>query len=38
MLHVRRAGWLSAQQYGMKMLEEAKARGAKLIEDRVVGD
>ena len=36
-LHVRRAGWLSAQQYGMKLLEEAKARGAKLIEDRVVG-
>ena len=36
-LHVRRAGWLSAQQYGMMLLEEAKARGAKLIEDRVVG-
>lgn len=36
-LHVRRAGWLSAQQYGMLLLEQAKAHGATLIEDRVVG-
>lgn len=36
-LHVRRAGWLSAQQYGMLLLEQAKAHGAVLIEDRVVG-
>jgi glycine/D-amino acid oxidase-like deaminating enzyme len=35
-LHVRRAGWLSAQQYGMRMLDEAKAGGTKLINDRVV--
>jgi glycine/D-amino acid oxidase-like deaminating enzyme len=36
-LHVRRAGWLSAQQYGMLLLEESRARGAQLIEDRVIG-
>jgi glycine/D-amino acid oxidase-like deaminating enzyme len=36
-LHVRRAGWLSAQQYGMLLLEQAKASGASLLEDRVVG-
>jgi glycine/D-amino acid oxidase-like deaminating enzyme len=36
-LHVRRAGWLSAQQYGIKLLNEAKAQGARLVEDRVTG-
>ena len=36
-LHVRRAGWLSAQQYGMLLLEQAKARGAQLVQDRVIG-
>ncbi len=36
-LHVRRAGWLSAQQYGMVLLEQAKAHGAQLMQDRVVG-
>ncbi len=36
-LHVRRAGWLSAQQYGAYLLERAKACGVQLVEDRVVG-
>lgn len=34
-LHVRRAGWLSAQQYGAWLLAEAKAAGAQLLEGRV---
>ena len=34
-LHVRRAGWLSAQQYGMYMLEQARQHGVSLIQDRV---
>src|SRR2546428_530913 len=33
----RRAGWLSAQQLGMAMLEAARERGAKLLRGRVVG-
>jgi glycine/D-amino acid oxidase-like deaminating enzyme len=36
-LHPRRCGWLSAQQYGMYMLEQAQAHGVKLIEGRVEG-
>lgn len=36
-LHVRRAGWLDAQQYGMWMLDEARRAGAVLLRDRVVG-
>ncbi len=36
-LHVRRAGWLSAQQFGMLLLEKARAHGATLVEGRVVG-
>lgn len=36
-LHVRRAGWLSAQQYGAYMLEEAKMHGAHFIEGRITG-
>jgi glycine/D-amino acid oxidase-like deaminating enzyme len=36
-LHVRRAGWLSAQQYGITMLDAAKEAGVSLVEDRVVG-
>ena len=36
-LHVRRAGWLSAQQLGMWLWEEARARGARLIEGEVTG-
>ena len=35
-LHVRRAGWLSAQQYGMYMLAQARQAGVQLIEDQVV--
>ena len=34
-LHVRRAGWLSAQQLGMYMLEEARARGVEFIRARL---
>ncbi|MDA1330442.1 MAG: FAD-binding oxidoreductase [Chloroflexi bacterium] len=36
-LHVRRAGWLSAQQYGMWMLEQARAAGVVVIRGRVEG-
>jgi len=36
-LHARRCGWFSAQQYGMYMLEEARARGARLIQGQVEG-
>jgi glycine/D-amino acid oxidase-like deaminating enzyme len=36
-VHARRAGWMSAQQLGMVMLEAARERGAKLIKARVVG-
>lgn len=36
-LHVRRAGWLSAQSYGMWMWEQARAAGVKLITGCVVG-
>lgn len=36
-LHVRRAGWLSAQQLGMQLLEEAIAAGVRLVRDRVAG-
>ena len=36
-LHVRRAGWFSAYQLGMYLLEQAKAHGARLINARVVG-
>ncbi len=35
--HARRAGWLSAQQLGMVMLEAARERGAKLVRGRVAG-
>jgi glycine/D-amino acid oxidase-like deaminating enzyme len=35
--HARRAGWLSAQQLGMVMLEAARERGVKLLRGRVVG-
>ena len=34
-LHVRRAGWLSAQQLGAWMLDRARDRGAELIVDEV---
>ena len=35
--HARRAGWLSAQQLGMAMLEAARERGVKLLRGTVVG-
>ncbi len=35
-LHVRRAGWFSAQQLGMWLLEQAREHGAKLVNGRVV--
>lgn len=36
-VHARRCGWLSAQQLGMYMLEQARAHGAQLIQARVTG-
>ena len=36
-LHVRRAGWLSAQQLGMYLLETARARGVQFQSERVTG-
>ena len=36
-LHPRRCGWLSAQQFGMYLLEQAKAHGARLVKGRVTG-
>ncbi len=33
--HARRAGWLSAQQLGMTMLDGAKAHGATLLSGRM---
>jgi sarcosine oxidase, subunit beta len=36
-LHVRRAGWLSGQQLGAYLLEQAQAHGARLVQDRVTG-
>jgi glycine/D-amino acid oxidase-like deaminating enzyme len=34
-LHVRRAGWLSGQELGTVLLERARARGVRLVRDRV---
>jgi len=34
-LHVRRAGWLSAQQLGRYMLEEARKQGVKFLSGKV---
>lgn len=34
-VHARRCGWFSAQQLGMIMLEEARARGVRLVQARV---
>ena len=34
-LHARRCGWLSAQQLGMHLLEEARRHGAFLVSGRV---
>ncbi len=36
-LHVRRAGWFSAQQLGSWMLERARDQGAELVTTRVTG-
>src|SRR5205085_1314469 len=35
--HARRAGWISAQQLGMVMLEAARERGVRLVRGAVVG-
>lgn len=35
LLHPRRCGWLSAQQLGMYLLQQAKAHGVQLLEGRV---
>jgi glycine/D-amino acid oxidase-like deaminating enzyme len=37
LLHVRRAGWLSAQQYGTYLFDQARACGVELISGRIVG-
>ena len=34
-LHVRRAGWLSAQTYGMWMLEQARTAGVELLNGHI---
>lgn len=36
-LHVRRAGWFSAQQLGSYLLEKARAHGVQLVQTRVKG-
>lgn len=36
-LHVRRAGWFSAQQLGMYLLQTARQHGVKFIQARVTG-
>ena len=35
-LHVRRAGWLSAQQYGRWLLEQARRAGVRLVQGELV--
>jgi glycine/D-amino acid oxidase-like deaminating enzyme len=35
MLHVRRGGWLSAQQFGMYMLNQAKTQGVTFLSGRI---
>lgn len=36
-LHVRRAGWLSAQQMGMLMLQKSRAAGLRMVQSSLVG-
>ncbi|HET6846544.1 MAG TPA: FAD-binding oxidoreductase [Anaerolineales bacterium] len=36
-LHVRRAGWISAQQMGAHMLEVAREKGVRFLSGRVTG-
>lgn len=37
LLHPRRCGWLSAQQLGMYLLQQARSRGVELLTERVRG-
>jgi glycine/D-amino acid oxidase-like deaminating enzyme len=37
LLHPRRCGWLSAQQLGMYMLEQAREHGARILPGRIEG-
>lgn len=34
-LHVRRAGWLSAQQLGIYLLQKAKSKGVQFLQERI---
>jgi glycine/D-amino acid oxidase-like deaminating enzyme len=36
-LHVRRAGWMSAQQLGMLLLDQARTMGVRFISGKVTG-
>jgi glycine/D-amino acid oxidase-like deaminating enzyme len=36
-LHVRRAGWLSAQQLGMYLLDQARQMGVRFLSGKVTG-
>jgi glycine/D-amino acid oxidase-like deaminating enzyme len=36
-VHARRCGWLSGQQLGMYLLEEARAAGVEVVSGRVTG-
>ena len=36
-LHVRRAGWFSARQLGMLLLERARASGVQLVRGQLIG-
>jgi glycine/D-amino acid oxidase-like deaminating enzyme len=36
-LHVRRAGWLSAQQLGMHLLNQAREMGVRFVSGKVTG-
>lgn len=36
LVHARRCGWMSGQQLGMHLLEEAKAAGVRTVSGRVV--
>lgn len=35
-LHVRRAGWFSAQQLGVYLLDQARRRGVQTIQQRII--
>ena len=36
-VHIRRAGWLSAHELGMLLLERARAHGVRWLQGRVIG-